>query len=74
MPIPMPPTTLRCPKCGWSKTVVPQSDVLLEGHTWFTVCPECGHSKLDRKKASGLSSFIANVQQSFELWQKKPNR
>ena len=46
------PTTLCCPKCGWSKTVVPQSDILLEGHTWFTVCPECGHSKLDHKKAT----------------------
>ena len=71
MPIPMPPTTLSCPKCGWSNTVVPQSDVLLEGHTWFTVCPECGHSKLDRKKANIISSLAAQAQQSIEHWRKK---
>lgn len=71
MPIPMPPTTLSCPKCGWSKTVVPQSDVLLEGHTWFTVCPECGNSKLDHKKANIISSLAAQAQQSIEHWRKK---
>ncbi|MDO2949084.1 hypothetical protein M8828_11010 [Aeromonas simiae] len=71
MPLPMPPTTLSCPKCGWHKTVVPKSDVLIEGHTWFTVCPQCGHAELERKEANGLSGLVAEVQQRFEIWQKK---
>ncbi|WP_409420834.1 hypothetical protein ABHF91_13760 [Pseudaeromonas sp. ZJS20] len=51
--------------------MVPKSDVLIEGHTWFTVCPQCGHAELERKEANGLSGLVAEVQQRFEIWQKK---
>ena len=37
------PFTLKCPKCGWSKKIKPQSDVF--DMSWgieYKVCPKCG--------------------------------
>lgn len=48
MPIALPPTTYNCPSCNWSKTVVPRSDVLMPCE-FFSACPVCHHSLLDRK-------------------------
>ncbi|BBU05660.1 hypothetical protein WP9W18E04_29990 [Aeromonas veronii] len=52
MPVPPPPTTFRCPKCGWHKTVPPKSDVLVHGYSWFDSCPECGHKSLESTPAT----------------------
>lgn len=35
-----------CPACGWSKTTIYASDVLLPGGTYFAKCPQCGHAPL----------------------------
>ena len=37
------PFTLKCPKCGWSKKMKPQSDVV--DMSWgleYMKCPKCG--------------------------------
>lgn len=61
MPIPFPPTTFRCPKCGWHKTVVPKSDVLMRGYSWFESCPECDHASLERAPATMVELAMAKL-------------
>lgn len=51
MPIPPRPHAYRCPACGWSKTVVPRSDVLMRGIDHFDACPACGHQPLEMQAA-----------------------
>lgn len=61
MPVPAPPSTFCCPKCGWQKTVVPKSDVLVSGHSWFEVCPECSHTPLEKAPASIVELMMAKM-------------
>ena len=51
MPIPSRPHSYRCPTCGWTKTVVPRSDVLMPGIDHFDACPACGHRPLETQAA-----------------------
>jgi hypothetical protein len=61
MPIPPPPSTFHCPKCGWHKTVAPKSDVMVRDHTWFEVCPECNHGSLERTPATMVERAMAKL-------------
>ncbi len=61
MPVPTPPFTYHCPQCGWSKTVVPKSDVMVRGHTWFETCPECNHAPLEQSSATMVELTIAKL-------------
>jgi Zn finger protein HypA/HybF involved in hydrogenase expression len=48
-----------CPKCGYSKTVAPKSDVLNPAD-FIDTCPKCG-SKMERKRAD----FFDNLKSLF---------
>lgn len=61
MPVPTPPFTYHCPQCGWSKTVVPKSDVMVRGHTWFETCPECNHAPQEQSSATMVELTIAKL-------------
>lgn len=61
MPTPCPPATFRCPQCGWHKTVIANSDVMLPGHTWFEACPECHHAPLTRVPATQVALAVAKL-------------
>lgn len=61
MPVPAPPTTFRCPQCGWHKTVVPKSDVLVRNHNWFESCPQCGHTPLESGPPTAVDLVIAKL-------------
>ena len=66
MPIPPPPTTFRCPKCGWHKTVAPKSDVLVRDHSWYEACPECHHEPLERAPATLVKLAVAKLRNLME--------
>ncbi|TNI63009.1 hypothetical protein CF121_05960 [Aeromonas media] len=61
MPVPPPPFTFHCPQCGWQKTVVPKSDALVCGLSWFEVCPKCSHSPLERAPANMVELAMAKI-------------
>jgi len=61
MPIPPRPHAYRCPACGWSKTVVPRSDVLMPGIDHFDACPACGHRPLETQIASPARAALAGL-------------
>lgn len=61
MPIPPPPYTLRCPACGWKKTVVPLSDALRYGIEWFDCCPQCGHKQLEKTAVAPHDGLLARL-------------
>lgn len=65
MPIPPRPSTFQCPKCNWRKTVTPRSDALVTGVDWFSECPECGYSPLQRSSASQTDIFVKKVKDLF---------
>ena len=48
MPIRPPPISLECPSCGWTTTIQPLSDVLLEESP--DVCPKCGDQHIVAKR------------------------
>lgn len=61
MPIPPAPSTFCCTACRWRKTVVPKSDVMVRGHTWFEACPECHHAPLEQSSATRVELAIAKL-------------
>lgn len=61
MPFPAPATTFHCPQCGWQKTTIPRSDVLLRGHDWFDCCPKCQCKTLERHPASAIELLAAKA-------------
>lgn len=65
MPIPAPAQTFRCTQCGWKKTTVPSSDVLMLDLDWFSRCPKCHNTKLQLKRATPLEASIARVTKIF---------
>ena len=68
MPIRPHPTTYTCPACHWSKTVAPRSDALMPGE-FFSACPRCRHSPLDRKTATlGEATLGGLVGALKRLW------
>jgi len=50
---------LKCPKCGYSKTVKPKSDVL-NPTDMLKVCPKCKVA-MKREELSGLSKLFGNL-------------
>ncbi len=71
MPIPLPPRHYRCPACGWSKTVVPDSDVLMPGHNYFSACPKCGHAPLSSQEQPYLSTGVGQIANMLKRWLKR---
>lgn len=49
---------LKCQKCGYSKTVHPQSDAL-NPTDMLSICPKC-QVKMDREELSGISKLFAD--------------
>ncbi len=65
MPIRLQPRTYSCPHCGWSKTVVPRSDVLTPGDVHVR-CQSCGHAPLSDVPADAVSAALAAGLQALE--------
>ena len=63
MPVKPSPFTLRCPKCGWKKTVAPQSDVLSPGD-FLRKCEKCWNADLVMQQTGGITATL-------EKWLKK---
>jgi hypothetical protein len=61
MPIPSGPHTYRCPACHWSKTIAPQSDVLMPGIDHFDACPACWHHPLETQVAGAAQATLAGL-------------
>jgi hypothetical protein len=61
----------RCNACGWSKTTVPHSDALAEGHTYFKRCPECGKDGLEMSAAGMGDAALATAEDWLRRMQKK---
>ena len=59
MPIAPKPYKLKCPQCGYSKTVHPKSDVVNGLEDW-PICPKC-NSKMDREKLTGISKYFDSL-------------
>ncbi len=67
MPFPPNPTTYECPKCGWKKTTIPDSDELIRGWDIFESCPNCGHQPLNvRTPTTGELSHARIQKQKME--------
>ena len=66
MPYLPPPLHFHCPACHWSKTVTPTSDVLRPGVDHFSACPQCNHTPLEVKAASGLAGGVAQLASVLE--------
>jgi phage FluMu protein Com len=59
------PFTLRCEKCGWSKTISPHSDALFVGQI-PDKCPACGNSHLTKSQSQiGVGSLINSLERLF---------
>lgn len=61
MPFPPPPTCFSCPQCGWQRTIIHESDVLLPGRDLPLSCAKCGHSPLRHKPASARQISLARL-------------
>ncbi len=62
MPIKPKPFTYVCPCCGWKKTVVPRSDVLLIGAgEFFDSCPKCGHPELESRAPGVIDAVLVKL-------------
>ena len=56
MPIAPKPFKYKCPKCGYSKVVRPESDDL-NPIDWFDICPKC-KTKMKRKELSFIDKIF----------------
>lgn len=54
-----PPFKFECPKCGYSRTVRPKSDVL-NPLDFSDICPKCG-SKMEKKPLSPLAALLGGL-------------
>ena len=63
MPIPAKPFTQECPKCGWTHTVIPVSDVIF----MLPICPRCGNDELTRRAPTVLETLRAKLTPSRRL-------
>lgn len=69
MPISLPARRLRCPACGWHKTLGPRGDVLVAGVNHFDACPQCGDKALEEHEiGEPLHSCIAPLLGALEKW------
>lgn len=67
MPIPPHPYTLRCPACGWKKTMAPLSDVLRYGVDWLDCCPQCGHKHLQKTQATPFEIALIRLKRRWGI-------
>ena len=56
MPVVPAPFKFKCPKCGYSKVVRPESDDL-NPIDWFDICPKC-KTKMKRKELSFIDKIF----------------
>lgn len=66
MPMAPRPSSFACPACGWERTTLPKSDVLIPGRDWFAHCPACAHEPLERRTATQAEIMRARL---LEFWQ-----
>jgi predicted RNA-binding Zn-ribbon protein involved in translation (DUF1610 family) len=59
MSIKPPPRTYSCPKCGWSKMVMPKSDALGFGDI-FDCCPKCGNEHLVTRASRFIKGLLTS--------------
>lgn len=60
-----------CSACNWSKTVVPDSDVLMPGFDHFDACPRCGQALSPVPPQASLESGLIEVLNTLEKWFKR---
>lgn len=53
------PYKLKCPKCGFSKTVHPKSDVI-DPRDLFAMCPKC-NEMMKKEELSSISKKISDI-------------
>lgn len=63
MPVRPMPISFECPECGWTKTIEPLSDVLIEAP--MGVCPKCGHQHLVAKRISFSPVVLSALTNAF---------
>lgn len=63
MPIPAKPFTQECPKCGWTQTFIPSSDVIF----MMPSCPSCENPQLIRRAPTVLETLRAKLNPSRRL-------
>lgn len=62
MPMAQQPYKIRCLVCGWQKSVYPDSDVLIPGHSHFDHCPKCHSDQLERSSLSFGRQLVSQLQ------------
>ena len=65
MPIRPQPITYTCRSCRWSKTVAPRSDALMPSE-FFSACPVCQHTSLDRKAATMGEAVLGSLNEALK--------
>lgn len=61
MPFKAPPTTFYCEKCGWKRTIIPTSDLLM----LLPSCPKCGHALMAHRTATASEAMAATIKELF---------
>lgn len=66
MAFPLPPRTYQCTQCGWKKTILDTSDVLIRGGNHFDACPKCG-GEVKSHRATLLELPFAQMELLIDL-------
>ena len=59
--IPAPALIYQCRICDWSQTVSPKSDVLVEGMTVFSKCPQCQQTDLKVQPVNPIKRLLGQL-------------
>lgn len=59
------PQTYRCPKCSWTKTVWPKSDVVTPQYDFYDFCPKCRNFHLIVCPATRLELKLEEIKSIF---------
>ena len=60
------PFIIKCPQCGWSKTIYPKSDVM--DMSWgikYITCPQCGAETTRETNTESLTDVFKIVKNIF---------
>ncbi len=61
MPVRPKPFTQACPRCNWTKTFSPATDVLTAGRDLAVSCPRCGSTALKIEEASVFARVASRL-------------